>query len=388
MAPPLAALRIEDLRRAAESPELEDRGRAMQALLIRIRRDPSLKAAALPIFRRVCAREPHGWPATLAARGIEDIEGDIAARSVWTELLQRESPQMVSDAAGSLTDPWYVPMLLDLLQRRSEPEVRAAVIRALGRMKNQAVFPAVIGFLDDPALRLAVIEALASQGDVRARPYLEPLVDDQTETGEWDERGAPVRVGSLAWNALRRIDEPELAALYRHLPFNELAWGDPVPPMLGGPPPFRFEAAADAPPVAPSPATPTRAAQAPAVAVPSAPPRSRFAGPPWSFALPATVNGFRLVAAVPMMFAVASFAWAFALLVGLLEASRVGEKTILQTDALGPLGMIPGVLGVLAALVIPLLYRLKALEFLVLVVGALACLPMTLLFGREWFLAI
>ena len=384
MGPPLTALSIDDLRRAAESRDLEDRGRAMQALLIRIRRDPSLHDAALPIFRRVCAREVHGWPATLAARGIEDIEGDIAARSVWTELLERESPQMVSDAAGSLTDSWYVPTLLDLLNRRSEPEVRRAVILALGRMKNEAVFPAIIGFLDDPALRLAVIEALASQGDARARPHLEPLVEDQTETGEWDERGAPVRVGSLAWNALRRIDEPELAALYRHLPFNELAWGDPVPPMLGGPPPFRFEAAADAPPVAPPPATPTRAAQAPPAPVPQAPPRSGFAGPPWSFALPATVNGFRLVAAVPMMFAVASFVWAFVLLIGLAEAYRVGEKTILQTDAFGLLGTIPGALGVLAAIVIPLVYRLKALEYLVLVAGALGCLPMLLLFGREW----
>ncbi len=110
------------------------------------------------------ARDPHGWPATLGRLGIEDIVGDVAARGVWTELLGRESPQMVSHAAGSLTDSWYVPALLDLLNRRREREVRAAVILALGRMKNEAVVPAIVGFLDDPALRLAVIEALASQG--------------------------------------------------------------------------------------------------------------------------------------------------------------------------------------------------------------------------------
>jgi hypothetical protein len=384
MRPPLTTLSIDDLRRATESPDLEDRGRAMQALLIRIRRDSSLNADALPIFRRVCAREPHGWPATLAARGIEDIEGDVAARRVWMDLLGRESPQMVSEAAGSLTDSWYIPTLLDLLNRRSEGDVRAAVILALGRMKHEMVFPAIIGFLDDPALRLAVIEALASQGDTRARPHLEPLVEDQTETGEWDERGAPVRVGHLAWNALRRIDEPDLAALYRHLPFNELAWGDPVPPMLGGPPPFRFEDAPRPSAAEPPAATPTRAAQIPLATAPPATPRSRFAGPAWAFAWPATVKGFHLVAVVPMMFAVASFVWAFALLIGLAEAYRVGEKTILQTDAFGLLGMIPGVLGVLAAIVIPLVYRLKALEYLALVVGALACLPLLLLFGREW----
>jgi hypothetical protein len=89
-----------------------------------------------------------------------------------------------------------------------------------------------------------------------------------------------------------------------------------------------------------------------------------------------------------MFFAVASFVWAFVLLIGLAEAYRVGEKTILQTDAFGLLGMIPSVLGVVAATVIPFVYRLKAREYLVLAAGALGCLPMLLLFGREWFLAI
>ncbi len=133
----------------------------------------------------------------------------------------------------------------------------------------------------------------------------------------------PVRVGSLAWNALRRIDEPELAALYRHLPFNELAWGDPVPPMLGGPPPFHFEAPSAVPRPAPPSATPARATQALSASVPSAPPRSRFAGPASPFALPATVGEF-VRGGSALMFAVASFVWAFALLIGLAEAYEGG----------------------------------------------------------------
>ncbi len=56
---------------------------------------------------------------------------------------------------------------------------------------------------------------------------------------------------------------------------------------------------------------------------------------------------------------------------------------MLQTDALGLLGMIPGVVGVLAALVIPLVYRLKARESLVR--RGRARLPADdASLGREW----
>jgi hypothetical protein len=367
-------LSIDDLGRAAESPEVEDRRRAMQALLIRIRRDPSIGPAALPIFHRVVARERDGWAAVLAARGVEDIEGALAARSVWTALLDRESPQVVRSAAGSVTDPWYLPALFDLMNRRNEAEVRGAAIRALGRMPNEEVFPAIIGFLDDPELRVDVIEALADQGDERARPHLMRLVEDQTETGEWDERGAAVTIGHLAWTAIRRFDEPDLARHYGpavYGPFNHEAWGDPVPPMLGGPPPFRI------PPASPHPTPP------PAAPPPRAP-RTRFSGAPtFSFALPATFKGFQLVALVPMAFAVLEIFWTVFLLAMLAEAIRLGEETPLRTHVLDELGMIPGVVGVLAAVVIPLRYRLTTLEYVALVVGALACLPLVLLFGQE-----
>jgi len=66
----------------------------MQALLIRIRRDPSSGPAALPTFRRVVALERDGWAASLGARGVEDIEGAIAARPVWMAPLGRESPAL------------------------------------------------------------------------------------------------------------------------------------------------------------------------------------------------------------------------------------------------------------------------------------------------------
>jgi hypothetical protein len=381
--PPLS---IEDLDRAAGSPDVEDRRRAMQALLIRIRRDASNGPAALPIFRRVVALERDGWTAALAARGVEDIEGAIAARPVWMALLGRESPDVVANAAGSSTDPWYLPALLDLMNRRHEPEVRGAVIRALGRIPNEGVFPAIIGFLDDPALRVDVIEALADQGDLRARPHLERLVEDETETGDFDDRGAPVRIGYLAWTAIRRFDEPDLArhyglAVFR--PFNHEVWGDPVPPMLGGPPPFRIEPAA--------PVSTPAAAPPPPAPVPPFPVTSRVASAPVASAprpvtFPATFMGFQLIAAVPMALAVVEVFWSIFLLAMLAEAIRLGEETPLRTQPhlLDQLGMIPGILGVLAAIAIPFRYRLKTLEYVALVVGALACLPLVLLFAQEW----
>ena len=86
-----------------------------------------------------------------------------------------------------------------------------------------------------------------------------------------------------------------------------------------------------------------------------------------------------------MTLAVVEMFWTVFLLAMLAEAIRLGEQTPLRTHALEALGVIPGVLGVLAALVIPFRHRLKALEYAAVAVGALACLPLVILFGWEWF---
>jgi len=199
---------LDDLRRAARSPDPEDRGRGMQALLNRVRREPALQATALPVFRDVLASDEYAWPGVLAARGVEHIEGPVAARAVWLELLERKSPQLVRNAALSLTDVFYVPALIELLQRRDEPDVRSSVIRALGRIRHRNVLPAIIGFVDDPLLRADVVEALGDQGDARAKPYLQPLLTDDSDSGTRDERGAVLTIAHLAWTALRRFDDP------------------------------------------------------------------------------------------------------------------------------------------------------------------------------------
>jgi hypothetical protein len=147
--------------------------------------------------------------------------------------------------------------------------------------------------------------------------------------------------------------------------------------MLGGPPPFRVEHAAPAsapPPPAPVPSSPVTSQVAAA--------RVATAARPVTF--PATFMGFQLVAAVPMALAVLEVFWTVFLLAMLAEAIRLGEETPLRTHLLDLLAMIPGTLGVLAAIVIPFRFRLKMLERVALVVGALACLPLVLLFAQEW----
>ena len=99
--------------------------------------------------------------------------------------------------------------------------------------------------------------------------------------------------------------------------------------------------------------------------------------------MPATIKGFHLVALVPIVLAAVEVFWTIFLLVMLAEAIRLGEDTPLRTPLLEQLAMIPGLLGVFAAIVIPFRYRLKAREYAALVVGALACLPLVILFGME-----
>jgi hypothetical protein len=91
--------------------------------------------------------------------------------------------------------------------------------------------------------------------------------------------------------------------------------------------------------------------------------------------LSSTLLGLRLVSLVPVALAFVEVFWTLALL---------GSETTLQTRELDAVGMIPGLLGVLAAIVIPFLYRLKWFEYLALVAGALLCLPLVIAFGSEW----
>lgn len=193
----------EDLR----SETCHVRTAAWQELLRQVRANPQIHQPALSIFRGYLQTEHHPASAIVAARGVEHIVGPVQARAAWLALLNASREDLVAGVTLTLIDPFYVPTLLDLLQRRGEPQIRGCVIRTLGRMRDPAVLNVLIDALATPQ-RLAAIEALGDLGDARAIPHLQPLLSDETETGEFDERGAILRVNHVAHGAIRRIQSP------------------------------------------------------------------------------------------------------------------------------------------------------------------------------------
>jgi len=189
----------------AASPDQQTRGGAVQELLLRVRKDPRLNDAALPIFRRHVDTAPDAWTVTSCARGIELIEGAEKARATWLALLHRADAQLVAGIALALTDLSYAPALLELLTRRPEPVIHNCVIRTLGRMRVPAAFPIIVEHLKDPATRADAIQALSEFGDPAAIAHLEPFVHETSDSGQTDDRGWPLRVCDLADDAIRML---------------------------------------------------------------------------------------------------------------------------------------------------------------------------------------
>ncbi len=191
-----------------QSPDPESRGRAMQALASRVKTDASCHAEALPIFHATILHETDPWTVLSAARGLETILGPERAYTSWVSLLNHPNSKIVSQVVLALTHRRYALPLIDVLQHRSELSVRQSTIRALGRLRDPAIFPALLPFLAHPELRPHTIEALGELGDVRAYPHLEALANDPTEAWPEDNHGPMLRVGDLACRALARFDVP------------------------------------------------------------------------------------------------------------------------------------------------------------------------------------
>lgn len=204
MTPPSLDSIESDLR----APSQEVRCAAMQRLLKWATIDPAIRPAALPIFRHAVAEPVDPWATRLALDGIELIAGADEARRLRTALLAHPSFSLVNQLAQSLTDPAYAPALIDLLERRDDIHLRQSILRTLGRMRGAAeiVFPVLLKWLDaSPNLRPHAIEALASLGDARAIPHLDPLRRDRTDAWPEDNHGPMLRVCDVATSAIERI---------------------------------------------------------------------------------------------------------------------------------------------------------------------------------------
>ncbi len=177
----------------------------MQDLCEWAKRDGSIHAAALPIFRDGIENESEVLPATAAARGIGLIAGPAEGRLAVLKLANHPRATLAGQAVLLMKDPSYVPDLLDLLQRRSELEIQSAVVYMLGRSKNPVAFSPIVQRLAIPELRVRAIEALSELGDARAIPHLEGVLDDRTDAWEPDGHVATLRVCGVAETAIQRL---------------------------------------------------------------------------------------------------------------------------------------------------------------------------------------
>jgi hypothetical protein len=92
---------------------------------------------------------------------------------------------------------------------------------------------------------------------------------------------------------------------------------------------------------------------------------------------------FHFISLVPLGFAALELIWTFILMVAIAEAKGKLSKTRAQTHMIDALGMIPSILGIIAAVVIMFRWPLTTLDRIVVIVGVLACLPLLYLFGKE-----
>jgi HEAT repeat protein len=198
-------LNFDELREELLSDDERVRSNAAQRLLSWVKNDARIHPRALPVFQAAAAAASDGLTAISAAAGVEYIAGKVAAEPIWQALLRHPDEQIVVCAAFDITDPSFAPTMLQLLYNRPEPRVRCAAIRALGRMKAPGTFEVLVAQLARNETQITAIEALEDFGELRAIPYLEPFLSDDTEVGVRDERGAVLQMGNIAYHAVSHL---------------------------------------------------------------------------------------------------------------------------------------------------------------------------------------
>lgn len=196
---------ITEIREKLQSDDYGMRGYALQSLLNMVKRNVADRSVATELFRAAAAKEPHPYPAKIAIRGIEYLDGAQAARPYWIAMLRSTDPQVAAQAAMAVTDPAYFSELVELLDRWQDGEIQSTVIRALGRLKEPAAFPVITQRLSDQKLRPHAVEALGDLCDPRAIAYLEPLLHDNTPGWPIDNHGPMLFVRDLAAIAIQQI---------------------------------------------------------------------------------------------------------------------------------------------------------------------------------------
>jgi HEAT repeat protein len=198
---------FEQIKRDIRSPDQPTRGTSMAALYHHAQQNSAIHQEALELFRASVMAWPDYMTASNAARGIELIAGPVEGRKIWLALLNQSKAELAGAIAQSLKDVSFVPVLLELIDRRPEWSIQLAAVRTLGRMKDRAAFDAIRKRLADRGLRPHAVEALGELGDPRAIADLEPLLTDRTEAWEIDNHGPMLRVCDLAKDAIAQLQK-------------------------------------------------------------------------------------------------------------------------------------------------------------------------------------
>ena len=333
----MSAARLTDVCRRIAGPDVEDRGRAMQELLLWARKDAAVRPAARDVFRQALPTALDAWTATSVARGLALTADPAEARAAWLTLLARPDPTLVARIALAVgDDPAFIPTLLDMLAAGPHPVVRRCVLRTLGRFRDPVALPALLDALADPAARSDAIQALSDLGDVRAIPAIEPFRQDQAESGQTDDRGYPLQVGDLASDAVRQLEADHRRRLA----------GAAEPPL-----------------------------------VPMLPPELEPA--PLAYARPPRRVWFHVEPFVPLAAAVLGVPWfAVVLFVHLVRTGKVSDPNVGRQQDL--VIMIPAVVGLLLGAITVARRRVRGgVQVVFFVLGMLGCVLFVALFGHE-----
>jgi HEAT repeat protein len=189
------------------SPHQPTRYAALHRMTTWIRLNPACHPEALRIFRQVLSNPLDGGTANAALYGLDELGCKSEAQGFRLQLLVSSKPDVVRTALLGFRNPKHAPMLLDLLARQTDTDVRISVVRTLGRMQpaSKLVLPALVRLLPDSDLRPHITEALGDLADPDAIPHLENLLEDSSEAWEIDNHGPMLRVSDLAAESIRRI---------------------------------------------------------------------------------------------------------------------------------------------------------------------------------------
>lgn len=205
---------LDRIRRDLQSTDMLVVGSAIGNLAKLAGRDPDVHAEALTVFRKWAAAAPDQYVAIQAAKGLRIVAGEEAFREIWLKLLNDPRESFVLNTLHLTTEPVWVPVVLEMLERRTEFSIRQSILCCLGQMQDRSVLPVLLKYLPDKDLKGYAVIGLTRLGDPRAIPHLEACLADKTPLWPVDNHGPMETMGDAAANAIRALrgNDPRGAA--------------------------------------------------------------------------------------------------------------------------------------------------------------------------------